>query len=47
MVGALVNFTLNMVLIPMMANGGAAVATCAAEFMVTFVMIIMDANICR
>lgn len=39
--GALVNFTLNMFLIPMFANDGAAIATCAAEFMVTFVMLII------
>lgn len=40
MVGALVNFTLNILLIPTLANDGAAIATCVAEFMVTFVMII-------
>lgn len=40
MVGALVNFTLNMLFIPVLSNDGAAIATCAAEFMVTFVMII-------
>lgn len=39
--GALVNFTLNMFLIPIFANDGAAIATCAAEFMVTFVMLII------
>lgn len=38
--GAMTNFTLNLILIPLMANDGAAVATCLAEFMVTFVMII-------
>lgn len=41
MVGALINFTLNLLLIPLMANDGAAVATCVAEFTVTFVMIII------
>lgn len=40
-VGALVNFTLNILFIPLMANDGAAIATCVAEFMVTFVMIIL------
>lgn len=39
--GAMTNFTLNLILIPLMANDGAAVATCLAEFMVTFVMIII------
>ena len=39
--GALVNFTLNMFLIPIFANDGAAIATCVAEFMVTFVMLII------
>ena len=37
--GAITNFTLNLILIPLMANNGAAIATCVAEFMVTFVMI--------
>lgn len=41
LVGALINFTLNILLIPALANDGAAIATCAAEFMVTFVMIII------
>ena len=41
MAGALVNFTLNMLLIPILSNDGAAIATCAAEFMVTFTMIIV------
>lgn len=41
LVGALINFTLNLLLIPALANDGAAIATCAAEFMVTFVMIII------
>lgn len=39
--GAITNFTLNLILIPFMANDGAAIATCVAEFMVTFVMIII------
>lgn len=39
--GAITNFTLNLILIPLMANDGAAIATCVAEFMVTFVMIII------
>ena len=41
MFGALTNFTLNLFLIPSMNNDGAAIATCAAEFMVTFIMIII------
>ena len=41
LVGALINFTLNILLIPSLANDGAAIATCVAEFMVTFVMIII------
>lgn len=39
--GAITNCTLNLILIPLMANDGAAIATCVAEFMVTFVMIII------
>ena len=41
MFGALTNFTLNLILIPSMNNDGAAIATCAAEFMVTFIMMII------
>lgn len=41
LVGAIVNFSLNCLLIPRYANDGAAIATCVAEFMVTFVMIII------
>lgn len=41
MLGALTNFILNLFLIPSMNNNGAAIATCAAEFMVTFIMIII------
>ena len=39
--GAITNFTLNLILIPLMANDGAAIATCVAEFMVTFIMLII------
>lgn len=39
--GAITNFALNLVLIPLLANDGAAIATCIAEFIVTFVMIII------
>lgn len=39
--GAITNFTLNILLIPLLANDGAAIATCVAEFIVTFVMLIV------
>ena len=39
MFGAITNFTLNLTLIPMKANNGAAIATCVAELMVTFVIL--------
>lgn len=39
--GAITNFTLNLILIPLIANDGAAIASCVAEFMVTIIMIII------
>ena len=39
--GAITNFTLNLLLIPLLANDGAAIATCVAEFTVTFIMLII------
>lgn len=39
--GALLNFSLNTVLIPRYSQNGAAIATCVAEFGVTFVMLIV------
>ena len=41
-VGAVVNVTLNVCLIPFLENNGAAIASCIAEFMVTLVMIIIS-----
>lgn len=41
LMGALVNFTLNCILIPRYANDGAAIATCIAEFIVTATMLII------
>ena len=41
MIGALANLCLNCLLIPILANDGAAIATSVAEFLVTFTMIVI------
>ena len=41
LIGALLNFSLNLVLIPYCSQNGAAIATCIAEFGVTFMMLIV------